>query len=398
MATREELHRKIGDLLEEINELYTTLDTGEPGDVVSTDLFEATAHYFAANVALYQRLVRREQKEEAAFGDISAPHPGVASESVGNVEAEQHPGLIEHAVDVKTEHPASEVVFTPVTATTEPETPEAVIEEEEAVAEAEEEAADTDADDQDAEVSEYETEYEDANAVEDEEGADEAEETESEEVADTPVRHGQARETASLDAQQVEEYVNEEEEYDDEDYLALEEEVSDLGVQAEEVDEQPEYQTSTSYRSETEGPGIPTPQEVKHEVVIEAKEVKLPEHQVGPIEPAPEAPSRPLSINERLAAQLKGEKPSFQPGVTQRPARLPDLKTAVSLNDKLLFIKDLFNGYSLAYSEAIELLNRYETLDEAKQFLQSNYAVKNNWAATPDTVDKLHAILEKRFS
>ena len=77
--------------------------------------------------------------------------------------------------------------------------------------------------------------------------------------------------------------------------------------------------------------------------------------------------------------------------------RVSDIKSAISLNDKLLFIKDLFNGYSLAYSEAIELLNRYDDFSAADSFLKTNYAAKNNWADKPETVDKLYAVLRKRF-
>lgn len=407
MATKEEIYSKIGDLLEEVNELYATLgDAVESGDTVSVDLFEATVHYFAAHVALYQKQVRREQSDdERAFEDLSARNTVVASEPAWNVAAEPEPGLIEHAVEVETEHPASDVVFTPVTASTEPETSEATAEEEETVGEAEEEALDMDAGGVGAEERTDEAENEDAQDTEDEEAVDEAESVVAEDAA---VQHVEAAETTDSNESRLAEDEGEaeevEEEYDDADYLALEEEVSDLDGQGE-VDNQSAHEPGGAQRSETpawEEPRAaspsPGPQEVKQEVVIEAKEVNLSEDQLGPAEPASERPSRPLSINERLAAQLKGDKPSFQPGVTQRPARLSDIKTAVSLNDKLLFIKDLFNGYSLAYSEAIELLNRYETLDEAKQFLKSNYAVKNNWAEKQDTVDKLYAILEKRFS
>lgn len=109
--------------------------------------------------------------------------------------------------------------------------------------------------------------------------------------------------------------------------------------------------------------------------------------------------TRPLSINEILANQMKE-------GVYSRPVspnlndqnRITNLKTAISLNDKLLFIKELFNGYSLAYSEAIELVNRYSTFEEADDFLTSNYAVKNQWGAKPETVNKLYSILKKRYN
>lgn len=115
------------------------------------------------------------------------------------------------------------------------------------------------------------------------------------------------------------------------------------------------------------------------------------------------APSRPLTLNEILQQQRQANVTSSAPvaaSVSQvgtATERITDLKSSISLNDKLLFIKDLFNGYSLAYSEAIELLNRYATFGEADAFLQTNYALKNNWADKPLTVDKLYAILRKKY-
>ncbi len=75
-----------------------------------------------------------------------------------------------------------------------------------------------------------------------------------------------------------------------------------------------------------------------------------------------------------------------------------DLKTAVSLNDKMLFVRDLFNGYNLAYNEAIELLNRCKTFDEADRLLKANYVAKNNWAARQATADKFYTVLHRRFA
>ena len=137
-----------------------------------------------------------------------------------------------------------------------------------------------------------------------------------------------------------------------------------------------------------------------------------PEHAetVAPAEPEPvevTAPAEPVSresapaqaparvtINDVISSQAAA------PTVGSRFSThsVTDLKSIISLNDKLLFIKDLFNGYSLAYSEAIELLNRFDNLDAADQFLKHNYAVKNKWESKPETVEKLYAILGRRFS
>ncbi|MFB5944862.1 hypothetical protein [Albibacterium profundi] len=137
-------------------------------------------------------------------------------------------------------------------------------------------------------------------------------------------------------------------------------------------------------------------EKISSEVVIEEKTVNI-------------EPERPMSLNERLFAQRKNtlseDKPStpLAQGLNTpktpipKQQRIRDIKSSINLNDKLLFIKDLFNGYSLAYSEAIELLNRFETMEDADHFLQSNYAAKNNWGTKQATVDKLYAILRKRY-
>lgn len=78
-------------------------------------------------------------------------------------------------------------------------------------------------------------------------------------------------------------------------------------------------------------------------------------------------------------------------------AVITDLKAAINLNDKLLYIKDLFNGYNLAYAEAIDIANKLPNFDAADNFFQKNYAVKNNWADRQATVDKFYLLLNKRF-
>ncbi|MFC6102575.1 hypothetical protein [Olivibacter domesticus] len=133
-------------------------------------------------------------------------------------------------------------------------------------------------------------------------------------------------------------------------------------------------------------------EEVKEEKIVEKEEIQ--------------EPKKPMTLNELFSAQRKQEQTKFNepsepatslPHQEAPTKRITDIKSAVSLNDKLLFIKDLFNGYSLAYTEAIELLSRYDNFKDADAFLQNNYAQKNNWANKQTTVDKLYAILKQRF-
>lgn len=160
------------------------------------------------------------------------------------------------------------------------------------------------------------------------------------------------------------------------------------------VQEEINFQQEPAEDSKTEA--------VVNEVVEEPKKIVLEESQSVPAVEE-EKPARPLTLNEILQQQRKAGTMATMSNAGSPASmggdknKIADLKSSISLNDKLLFIKDLFNGYSLAYSEAIELLNRYATFAEADAFLQTNYALKNNWADKPQTVEKLYAILRKKF-
>ncbi|MCY1518104.1 hypothetical protein D9M68_528100 [compost metagenome] len=105
-----------------------------------------------------------------------------------------------------------------------------------------------------------------------------------------------------------------------------------------------------------------------------------------------EDPTYQPTLNELLAA--KAEKSIHN---HREHAALNDLKQGINLNDKLLYIKDLFNGYNLAYAEAIEVANKLPNFEAADNFFKKNYALKNNWAEKQATVDKFYALLNQRF-
>jgi len=128
-------------------------------------------------------------------------------------------------------------------------------------------------------------------------------------------------------------------------------------------------------------------QEIKEEPVIEIFQQGDAIDQA----PEPQKPEKVLSLNEILSGKMeqKNTTSSFKP--------ISDLKASISLNDKMVFIKELFNGYNLAYSEAIEILNRFDSFEAADNFLMKNYAEKNNWAQKQNTVDRLYEILNRKF-
>ena len=375
MATKQQIFEKIAELLDDINGQYQTLEGDEDSQgSLKADLFEATVNYFAAHVALYNKML----KKDTPGVSIAEPHLQDTEES----ELEDEPqDSADDTDELKEEDPTdaqpAEIIFTPAI---------------------------------DAEV-EKATHAEQVEEVSSDDGEDGNEDSDE---ADELVYVADSDDTADKDDDAHEDEVNDSDdapaEYDDEEVKVVEdqgeagfddedESKDESAQERSQRDEQRNY-TSTPAESEDTAPNVTdeAANEVVNEVTIAEKEVNEASadlHQKPPVEA--EKPSRPLSINEMMSAQRKtGANPLF---AARRGdgERVTDIKSAISLNDKLLFIKDLFNGYSLAYSEAIELLNRYDDFASAEAFLQANYAEKNNWAGKQTTVDKLYAVMRKRF-
>jgi hypothetical protein len=107
-------------------------------------------------------------------------------------------------------------------------------------------------------------------------------------------------------------------------------------------------------------------------------------------EPAQEA--KP-TINDLLA-----DRPDATLATKFESEPTADLKAIINLNDKLVFVKDLFNGYSLAYQEAIDTLNKLGSLEEAKNYLNENYAQVNDWASHETTATRFYELVSRRYT
>ncbi|AXP80711.1 hypothetical protein CJ739_1624 [Mariniflexile rhizosphaerae] len=71
----------------------------------------------------------------------------------------------------------------------------------------------------------------------------------------------------------------------------------------------------------------------------------------------------------------------------------------IGLNDKIAFIKHLFEGKSEDYERVISQLNTFESFSNAKQFLidivKPDY---NNWVSKEEVEERFFQILENRFN
>ena len=100
----------------------------------------------------------------------------------------------------------------------------------------------------------------------------------------------------------------------------------------------------------------------------------------------------PASVNEKL----KQSKIDLGDTLTEVPIR--DLKKAIGVNDRFLFINDLFRGDEVAYERSIKTINSFSILPEAEYWIQRELKVKNGWDNSDEVVKQFYQLVKRRFS
>lgn len=147
---------------------------------------------------------------------------------------------------------------------------------------------------------------------------------------------------------------------------------------------------------------IPTeaPVEIAEEIPAEA-----------PAEIAEEAPAEPeveldlfgepvLRVNEKLGAgrsRSVGEKMEQKEAWrTAMPgAAVKDVRSAISLNDRVLFIRELFGGDAGLFQKAVDDINAMGSLDEMVAYVNERHP---GWDLDSDTVYRLMMAVRRKLS
>ena len=142
------------------------------------------------------------------------------------------------------------------------------------------------------------------------------------------------------------------------------------------------------------------PAEIADEVPAEA-----------PVEIAEEAPAEPeveldlfgepvLRVNEKLGAgrsRSVGEKMEQKEAWrTAMPgAAVKDVRSAISLNDRVLFIRELFGGDAGLFQKAVDDINAMGSLDEMVAYVNERHP---GWDLDSDTVYRLMMAVRRKLS
>lgn len=73
-----------------------------------------------------------------------------------------------------------------------------------------------------------------------------------------------------------------------------------------------------------------------------------------------------------------------------------DLSSAIGINDKFLFLNELFNGSMEKFNKSIRALNSFSTLFGAKTYM-SELQIEFQWDCESDAYKKLNDLVERRF-
>ena len=118
----------------------------------------------------------------------------------------------------------------------------------------------------------------------------------------------------------------------------------------------------------------------------------LPPQNEGPKEINQVVSSPQLSLNDRL----KQEKTELAQKLKETPVK--DLRKAIGINDKFLFVSELFRGDEAMYERSIKTINSFHVLQEAEYWMNRELKVKLGWNDTKDTVQHFYHLVRRRFS
>ena len=101
-----------------------------------------------------------------------------------------------------------------------------------------------------------------------------------------------------------------------------------------------------------------------------------------------------FELSETLGESLIREDHSLAAKLQQNPVR--DLKSVIGINDKFLFVNELFGGSMEKYNKSIENLNDLKTLNGAMIYL-NELKIELQWNGSNEAYQKLAELVRRKF-
>ncbi len=101
---------------------------------------------------------------------------------------------------------------------------------------------------------------------------------------------------------------------------------------------------------------------------------------------------RDPSLNDKL----KENRVEVGHVLTEHPIR--DLKKAIGINDRQIFINELFRGDDVMYERSLKTINGFKIYAEAEYWMERELKVKLGWEEHKDTTRHFLHLIKRRFS
>ena len=103
-----------------------------------------------------------------------------------------------------------------------------------------------------------------------------------------------------------------------------------------------------------------------------------------------------VTQQESLNDRLKEDKTEVMHVLKDSPIR--DLRKAIGINDRFVFINELFRGDESMYERCIKTINSFNIYAEAEYWMNRELMVKLGWDEGRESVKHFYQLVKRRFS
>jgi hypothetical protein len=182
-----------------------------------------------------------------------------------------------------------------------------------------------------------------------------------------------------LETENEDEQINEVDEEED----VIQEQPTIRQIEMEELDDEDE--DSVEFSPVSSPVNRPVMREIPKPEAI-APELNFPEEKEEEKKETESGFQKDRSLNDAI-----GEKKETETNLSNSP--ITSLRAAIGLNDRFLFVKEIFNNNSEKYNTIIDQLDKMETIQQAVDYLKVNLSLQKN-----ETSMKFVDLLKRRFT
>jgi hypothetical protein len=136
-----------------------------------------------------------------------------------------------------------------------------------------------------------------------------------------------------------------------------------------------------------------------------------PERGTWPFDPLAEKPTDRFTLSQKtreindvigtngtssLNDRLKSDIVELKSALNDAPVR--DLRKAIGINDRYVFINQLFRGDEVMYERSLKTINGFRILPEAEYWMERELKVKLGWDENREATRHFYQLVKRRFS